>query len=256
MNLARFARRLYAAALAAFAVLCVAHGATVSGLQEIPLTFAGHAAIAYATALALFVLAAGLVVERTAHRAALATAALFAIWLVAIHVPTVVAAPRSTLAWVRFFETFALAGAALVIAASAAPEVRRSAKLLAVGRLAFGLSLPAFAASHFLHAEFVANLIPAWIPFRLFFAWFTGAAHLAAGLAVIAGVHARLAMLLAGAMYGSWALILHVPRAADFSSRAESTSLFVAVALCASAWALAASYPRRAGLAFARAAAV
>ena len=76
-------------------------------------------------------------------------------------------------------------------------------------------------------------------------AWFTGAAHLAAGLAVLTGVKARLAALLAGAMYGSWALILHVPRVMpDIGHRPEMTNLFVAVALCGAAWIVASSYPK------------
>jgi hypothetical protein len=114
--------------------------------------------------------------------------------------------------------------------------------LIKFGRLCFGISLPVFAATHFIYADFVATLIPAWIPGRLFLAYFTGAAHLFAGLAIVSNIKARLAAMLAGAMYGSWALILHVPRVtADIGNQGEITSLFVAVALCGSAWLIAGS---------------
>lgn len=231
-----------------FGVLSLAHADFVSGLQPLPASMPAYATWAIFTGLLLVAIGAGLLIDRTIRWAAFGLAALLLLWVALIHAPIVIAAPRNGTAWVRLFESFALAGGALVLAGlTVSQRVPGDAndKLVRVGRFCFGVSLPVFAATHFIYADFVATIVPAWIPARLFWAWFTGAAHLAAGLAVLTGVLARPAALLAGAMYGSWALILHVPRVMpDLGNRPEMTNLFVAVALCGAAWIVAASYPK------------
>jgi hypothetical protein len=48
-------------------------------------------------------------------------------------------------------------------------------KFLKTGLNLFAVSSAVFGTSHFLVAPYIATLIPAWIPERLFWAWFTGA---------------------------------------------------------------------------------
>lgn len=239
-------RIAYAAGIIAFGILGFVFRDYVSGLQPIEHPIPGQTLWIYATALFLLVAGICVLLDAKTHWAAFALAAVFLVWCVLIHVPILIATPRNGTAWVRLFESLALAGAALVLAAQASPT-NRSDRLIKLGRLCFGISLPVFAATHFIYADFVATLIPAWIPGRLFWAYFTGAAHLFAGLAIVTNVKARLAATLAGAMYGSWALILHVPRvAADIGNRGEITSLFVAIALCGAAWLIAGSVKKTA----------
>ena len=52
-----------------------------------------------------------------------------------------------------------------------------------------------FGAQHFMYAAFIATLIPAWIPFHLFWVYFTGTGFIIAGLSIASGVLARLAAL-------------------------------------------------------------
>jgi hypothetical protein len=187
----------------------------------------------------------GMAFAKTSRLATLTLAILLLGACLAIHLPILLAGVRNGTSWVRLFEPLALAGAALIVAASVRATVN-SARTIATGRWLFAISLPVFAATHFIYSEFVASLIPAWIPARLFWAYFTGAAHLFAGLAIMSHVLARLAATLAGAMYGSWALILHLPRvAADTGNQGEITSLFMAVALCGAAWVIAGSAGKR-----------
>jgi uncharacterized membrane protein YphA (DoxX/SURF4 family) len=81
--------------------------------------------------------------------------------------------------------------------------------------------------------------VPGWLPAPLFWAYFTGVCHMAGGLALIAGVQTRLAATLLAAMYGSFALLLHLPRViAAPDSRIEWTMLLIAVSLAAAAWML------------------
>lgn len=103
-------------------------------------------------------------------------------------------------------------------------------------RVALGLAFVAFGISHFVYHGYVESVIPAWIPAHRFFAYATGVAHIAAGCSLITPVQERLATLLLAVMFGSWVLVLHIPRAlAHLAHHSEWTSLFVAVAMCGGA---------------------
>jgi uncharacterized membrane protein YphA (DoxX/SURF4 family) len=79
----------------------------------------------------------------------------------------------------------------------------------------------------------------------VFWAYFTGCAHIAAGLAILSGVQARLAATLLGIMFGSWVLIVHIPRVlASPHVQSEWTSLCIAIALCGGAWLMAGYFTR------------
>jgi len=89
-----------------------------------------------------------------------------------------------------------------------------------------------FAVQHFIYAGFVATLVPAWIPERLFWAYFTGVAFVAAALSFAAGKMLRLAGILLGSMFLIWVVILHAPRVAGAMRNGdEVTSLFVCLAM-------------------------
>ncbi len=224
-------------AIAAIGAISLFFGEYVSGLQPLPADLPGHAPIALASGAALLLCGLGMLFRRTPRVAALGLAALMLLACATIHLPILLQNVHVGYSWVRLFEPLAFAGAALALAAGLGWRPKHAATTTAIGRWLFGISLPVFAATHFIYPDIVASLIPAWIPARLFLAYFTGAAHLCAGLAIMSNVLARLAATLAGAMYASWALILHVPRvAADTGNQGEATSLFMAVALCGAAW--------------------
>lgn len=147
--------------------------------------------------------------------------------------------------WTVLFELLAIAGGAFVIAASfPAPPVGGAARGLAdVGRYLIALSLVVFAVQHFMYSEFVAKLIPAWIPARLFWAYFTGAAFVAAALSIATRKSIRLAGILLGTMFFLWVVLLHIPRVAgSLKNGDEMTSLFVALAMSGISFALAGEF--------------
>lgn len=114
-----------------------------------------------------------------------------------------------------------------------------------VGRLLFAVPLLVFAVQHFLYAAFIATLIPAWIPARLFWAYFVGCTFLAASVSIASAWRGRLGATFLGAMFGIWVVILHAPRvyAAPHNGN-EWTSLFVALAMCGGAWSIAGTIPK------------
>jgi uncharacterized membrane protein len=240
---------VFAIGMIGFGVLSFVFAEPMSGLAPLPAWLPGHAIWAYLSGGVLLATGAAILIGRQARFAAIALSAMLLLWLLLLHLPKLAGDVRNGGEWTCAFETLALCGAAWILAASLSTDAGTSARLdLArldhvvhrmawLGRYSFALSLPAFGILHFIYADYVASVIPGWIPAHVFWAYFTGAAHFAAGVAILVNVKARLAATLAGVMYGCWVLILHIPRAlAAQHSRAEWTSLFVATALTGAAW--------------------
>ncbi|MEO6688844.1 MAG: hypothetical protein ABIS07_05280 [Dokdonella sp.] len=243
---------VFALGMIAFGLLSFVFGEPVQGLMPLPAGVTAHAPWAYFSGSVLMVAGVAVLAGWQTRLAAIAIAAMLLLWLLFLHAPKLAANVRDGGEWTCAFETLALCGAAWIFAASLAASPLESSRIDAavarmgwLGRYLFGVSLPAFGILHFIYNDYVASVIPGWIPAHMFWAWFTGVAHFAAGVAILVNVKARLAATLAGVMYGCWVLILHVPRAlAAPNSRAEWTSLAVALSLTGAAWLVAASFPR------------
>jgi uncharacterized membrane protein YphA (DoxX/SURF4 family) len=65
---------------------------------------------------------------------------------------------------------------------------------------------------HILNGRFSQDLIPDYIPFRLFWAYFCGICLLACGIGILVPGTKKWAALLGGIMILGWFLLLHIPR--------------------------------------------
>lgn len=67
--------------------------------------------------------------------------------------------------------------------------------------------------AHYQYAEFVKSLIPEFIPFPLFFTYFTGTTLILGGIGLLIPQTQKLAALLSGIQVFGWFILLHIPRA-------------------------------------------
>ena len=213
----------------------------VGRLQPIPDWVPGHTPIAWLTGLFLIVGSLCILTGIAARLAATSLAVVLLLWTLVLQVPQFIAKPGGG-GYLGIFETFALFGGAWLLAAMTPGTGRRRSwdplvdSGRTAGRICFGVSLPFFGLSHFMYHDFVASWVPKWLPAPQFWAYFTGAAHLAAGVAILSNVLTRVAAILAAIMYGSWVILVHVPRVIAAPRDAfEWNGIFVASALCASA---------------------
>ncbi len=113
-----------------------------------------------------------------------------------------------------------------------------------LGRIFVAISLVVFGVQHFMYGGFVAGLVPAWMPGRLFWAYFVGVAFVAAAVGIFIEMMARPAATMLGVMFFLFVVLLHIPRIVGNSSNGnEWTSGFVALAMCGGAWILASASP-------------
>ena len=172
------------------------------------------------------------------------------VWLLVLRLPNLFyETPLVLVAW-TFGSTAVMVAAAWVLYVwFAGDRDRQRLGLFAddtgvrIARALYGLSLIPFGLAHFMYLDATTVLIPHWLPWHVAWAYFTGAAFIAAGLAVTVGVFARLAAALSTLQMGLFSLIVWVPRVlAGTSTTSNGASSSSTWALTAGAWVVADSY--------------
>src|SRR5262245_42735981 len=81
---------------------------------------------------------------------------------------------------------------------------------LRIARVLYAFGMLAFGFSHFAYLQMTAPLVPAFLPWHEFWAYFTGGAYIAAGLAILTGVLARLAATLSAVQMGLISVVVWI----------------------------------------------
>lgn len=237
-GLVRLGRTLLGVGMVALGGIGISYADFMLEWSQAPEHLPARKAFAYLHGIILIVGGLGLLYEKTVRPAALALGVVWSIWAL-LCIPQVIATWRGRAGLQA--ELLGMTSGLFILAALSGPTVNRT--MVLIFRYAFGLCMPVYGLVHFLYPEAVASWVPNWLPGHLFWAYFTGVAHCAAGLAVLTGVLARLATKLFAIMISLWIVLMHIERvAATPHDRHEWTTLFIAVAICGAAWVLAGSY--------------
>lgn len=84
-------------------------------------------------------------------------------------------------------------------------------RFIALGPTFIAAALATFAGEHFTAARSLAELVPKWMPARLFIAYFVGAAHLAAATSFVARRAIRWAAIFLAIMFALFVLLMDLP---------------------------------------------
>jgi uncharacterized membrane protein YphA (DoxX/SURF4 family) len=243
-----FGWRIYGLGVMAIAMLCLAWGTFDTG-QPVPKDFPYRTALAYA--IAAFMLVAGAAVEwrRTVAWGAAALTAYYTLIVI------ILMNGYAALGHFTEYGTYEVlaeqvaiaAGGLIVYAANARIDAHLAVRLTRLGQLAFGVCALIFGGAHFAYMNLTAPLVPKWLPpSQEFWAYATGLGHIAAGVAILTGVRARLAAILLTAMYASFTLLVHGPMlVANPSSHWILSENAVNIALTGVAWVVADSLARQ-----------
>jgi uncharacterized membrane protein len=249
----RSARILFGTMIAALGVIGWIYGDFALVWQRIPIPYLpGRTWIAYACAGIELLSGLGLLFRRTARVASAVLFVFTTLWAVLLKLPAVVAVPQMEATWLGFGEIAVLMAAAWILFIEYAGPGERSrlaflasARGVAIARVLFALSLLMIGLSHFVYSKETAEFVPSWLPYRLGWAYLTGAGSIAAGLGVLFRVWPRLA-----AAMEAWMLIVitllvwGIGITGKPTDRVQWTGFFISFAIASGAWVVAASYHR------------
>lgn len=164
-----------------------------------------------------------------------------------LHLPRVLYSPAEVGRWLGLCENLTLVCGGWILALSVSRwETESLGKIwtnLRIPQLLYAGACVVFGVSHFVYANATAGMVPAWLPYRIVFAYLAGAGHFAAGVAMLMGIVPGLAATVEAGMITLFVLLVHIPGVLnDPNSRLQWTMLSVAAALAGAAWLLAASF--------------
>jgi len=204
--------------------------------QPVPAGVPWRTPLAYLSGMLLIAGGAAILLRKGEHFGALLLAAFYGLWVVALHLPNAIASYAHIGAWNAPAEFTFMTMGGVALFATGAGAMRGT--LLKIARILAGASAIVFGCAHFNYIDFTAGMVPKWIPPNgVFWAWATGAGHLAAGIALVSGFQARLAGTLLAAMMASFVVLLHIPRVfAAPDQHMEWIMLAVSSGLTGAAW--------------------
>jgi uncharacterized membrane protein len=244
----RVATAIFAATMVGLGLSGLVGGDLAPIWQPVPKSWPGREALVWLSGLVALGCGLGLLWRRTPAAAGGVLTAVLLVWVLVFKAPAIAAAPAMAAAWESCGETAVLAAAAWVLFAASAADWRRLRFVagdsgLRLARRLYGLAMIAFGIAHLAYVKETAALAPVWLPAHVAWVYLTGGAYIAAGLAMLAGVWARLAASLSAAQMGLFTLLVWAPAVATPGAGADQWSeAIISWTLTAAGWVVAASY--------------
>ena len=250
MRIASMSHAVFAATMIALGIIGLIEGGFTVIWQPVFDHVPAARALACLCAFVSLACGAGLFWRRAAAPAARVLFVYLLLWLLVFKLPVIVQSPSVEGSYQYCGELAVVVAGAWVLYARFATDWDRQRLGFVIGdkgvrmaRLLYGLALIAFGLSHFAYLNLTAPLVPGWLPAHVFWAYFTGGAYLAAGVAILIGVCARLAAALSALQMGMFLLLIWVPMvAAGHISAFNWGETYATWVLTAAAWVVANSY--------------
>jgi uncharacterized membrane protein len=250
MRIASTGHAVFAATMIAVGILGLIKGDFAPVWEPVPKWLPARELWVYLTAIVSLACGFGLLWERTAARAARVLLAALLLWLVVFRLPVIFRGPTVAAYWEGCGETAVIVAGAWVLYAGFAPTWDRRRLGFAtrdegvrIARALYALAMIAFGLAHFAYVKDTASLVPVWLPTPVGWVYLTGATYVAAGVAILVGVYARLAATLSAVQMGAFTLLVWVPVVAAGAKNAFQVSeCVVSSALTAAGWVVADSY--------------
>jgi uncharacterized membrane protein len=240
---------VFATTMIALGIMGLSKGDFTVIWQPVPKGLPGREVLVYLCALISLASGVGLLWKRTAAIAARVLLLWFLFWLLLLRLPDFSRGFTVDVYWVAC-QTAVMLAASWVLYTWFATDWDKQRLGFAAGenglriaRVLYGLALIPFGLSHFTYLKQTAVLVPAWLPGHVAWAGLTGVTFIAAGIAIVIGVCARLAAALSTLQMGLFLLLVWIPKVAQGSLTAFQWGEVVDTwALMSAGWMMTDSY--------------
>ena len=240
IHLASVGRSFIALALIAFGVLHVVYQGVVTRIfPAFPDWIPAQPVLAILLGVFLITTGASILFNKLTRIMCLCLGSTILLTLALFLLPKLFANLHDPMLWTNTGKALVLAGANFLVVGSLPGRAQGNAfikgleRLLPLGKYFLAYFFIIAATLHFMYADFVATLIPGWIPAHLFWTYFAAIALIAGAIGMLVPRTAFLAASLSALMVFIWVVILHIPRAlVDLHNSNEITSAFEATAMC------------------------
>jgi uncharacterized membrane protein len=238
MRIASWGHAVFAVTLVALGVMGLIQGHFTSTWTGVPSRLPAYGALTYVSAMISIACGIGLLFARTALLASRVLLAYLLLWLLLFRVSHIAFAPKSIDTWWGLGDTAVMLAATWVLCGWFAD----AGQALRLGRVFYALALIPFGIAHFTNLNDTAPLVPAWLPWHVGFAYFTGAAFIAASIAVLSRILGRLGATLSACQLALFTLLVWGPVVVAGATPPQWTEFVTSWVLTAAAWVVADSY--------------
>jgi uncharacterized membrane protein len=220
--------------------------------QPVPEGLPARAVVATTTAVLMLFLAIGLMIRKSRAWASRILFVYLIVWA-SLKIPAVVVAPKMEAVWLGLGELVMLLCGGWTLFAKLGEVAEGSALGFLAGergvkfaRLLFAIAVIPVGLSHIVYADITAGYVPHWLPYRVGWAYLTGAGQIASGLGLLFGVLPRIAAWAEAGQISVYTLLVWGPAViAAPKTRLPWTAFFISWIIGAAAWAVAQNVPRK-----------
>jgi uncharacterized membrane protein len=237
---------LFAVGMIGLGILALIYGDFALVWQPVAPWVPGRTALAYSSGVIMLLVGVGLLFGATAAWSARILFPYLIVWML-LKVPAVFVAPQIEGVWLGLGELVVLMTGGWLLFARMAKLGEGSPLAFLTGetgiriaRILFAVSLIPIGLSHIVYVQATAGYVPAWLPFRVGWAYLTGAGQIACGLGVLFSVLPRVAATCEAAMISLFTLLVWAPAiVAAPKTRLPWTAFFISWAIGSAAWEMA-----------------
>jgi uncharacterized membrane protein len=237
---------LFAVGMIGLGILALVYGDFALVWQPVAPWIPGRTILAYGSGLIMLLGGVGLLSRATVTWSVRILFPYLIVWLL-LKVPALLVAPQMEAVWLGFGEIAVLLAGGWVLFATLAGLREGSPLTFATGangirlaRMLFAVSLIPIGLSHLVYVKQTVELVPAWLPYRVGWAYLTGAGQIACGLGVLFWIFPRVAAWAEAGMISLFTLLVWGPAiVAAPKTRLPWTAFFISWAIASAAWVVA-----------------
>lgn len=240
---------LFAAGMIGLGVLALVYGDFALVWQPVEPWVPGRTALAYGSGVLMLSGGIGLLFSATVAWSVRILFPYLIVWVL-LKVPALFVAPKMEAVWLGVAEIAVLmSGGWVLFARLGGVDEESSLRFLsgergvALARILFAVSLLPIGLSHIVYVKETADFVPAWLPYRVGWAYLTGAGQIACGLGVLFSVLPQVAAWAEAGMISIFTLLVWGPAIlAAPKTRLPWTGFFISWAIGAAAWVMAQNF--------------